>query len=207
MIGTRDAKDQFVPQVMEMPTVGEIIAEDDPPSDSVLREILIPPTRQLNLIPKPRLREATFEPTLPEILAKTLAYEDERMQKANKRDQMMAKIRRAEKEGIDVDDLGGEEELHSSDWSGSECGMLDEQGNPWPKGQQISLDDGMGGYIPYNVDQIHTLPQLATPAGPMTEESARAHEKFLSTKSLAHYQAVAADEEKERRQAEKAARE
>ncbi len=136
----------------------------------------------------------------------------QRQQKANKRDRMIAdrreaKIRWADRAGVDVDDLGAEEELHSSDWSGSECGMLDEKGNPWPQGQQISFDDGMGGYIPYNVDQIHTLPQLATPAGPMTEESARAHEKFLSTKSPAHDRAVAADAEKERRQAEKAAKE
>ncbi|MCP4550234.1 MAG: hypothetical protein GY835_27550, partial [bacterium] len=122
-------------------------------------------------------------------------------------DRREAKIRWAENAGIDVDDLGGEEELHSSDWTGSECGMLDDEGNPWPKGQQISFDDGMGGYIPYNIDQIHTLPQPATPAGPMTEELARAHEKFLSTKSPAHYRAVAADEEKEHRQAEKAAKE
>ncbi len=78
MIGTRDDQNQFMPQVVEVPTIGEVIAEDDPPDNSVLREILIPPTRQLNLIPRLRLREATYEPTPPEIQAVTLAYMDKK---------------------------------------------------------------------------------------------------------------------------------
>ncbi len=90
MIGMRDEENQFVPQVVEVPTIGEVIAEDNPPDNSVLREILIPPTCQLNLIPKPRLREATHEPTPPEIQAITLAYEDKKTRKAAKRDRDMA---------------------------------------------------------------------------------------------------------------------
>ncbi len=49
------------------------------------------------------------------------------------------------------------EELHSSDWSGSECRMLDDEGNPWPRGQLITFSNGMGGYIPYDIDQLHIL--------------------------------------------------
>ncbi len=42
--------------------------------------------------------------------------------------------------GIDLDDLGGEEELNSSDWSGSEHEVLDDEGNPWPRGRLITFD-------------------------------------------------------------------
>ncbi len=108
--------------------------------------------------------------------------------------------------GIDLDDLGGEQS--SSDWSGSENEMLDDDGNPWPRGQLISFDDeDMGGHIPSNVDRIHTTPQLAAPAGLMSEASAQVHEKFLSTNSPAYDHVVAADEVKLRRQAQKAANE
>ncbi len=86
MIGMRDDQNQFMPQVVEVPTIGEVIAEDELPDNSVLREILVPPMRQLNLIPKPRLREATLEPTPPEIQAITLAYKDKKARKVAKRD-------------------------------------------------------------------------------------------------------------------------
>ncbi len=61
--------------------------------------------------------------------------------------------------------------------------MLDDEGNPWPRGQPISFDDGMGGYISYNVNQIHVLLQVAVLAGPMTKDSAEACEQFLASTS------------------------
>ncbi len=85
--------------------------------------------------------------------------------------------------------------------------MLGEEGNPWPRGRIALDDEGMGGYIPYDVDRIRTTPQPAAPASPMTEESAKVHEKFLSTKLDAYYRAVEADKEKLCRQAQKAAKE
>ncbi len=63
MIRTHNAQGQFVPQVIEVPNVSDVIAEDELPDSSVLQEILIPPTGQLNLIPRPRLREMTYELT------------------------------------------------------------------------------------------------------------------------------------------------
>ncbi len=86
MIRMHNKQNQFVLQIIEVLTIGEVIAKDEPLDNSVLREILIPPTRQLNLIPRPRLREATHEPTPPEIQAITLAYMDKKTRKAAKRE-------------------------------------------------------------------------------------------------------------------------
>ncbi len=122
-------------------------------------------------------------------------------------DRRVAKLRRAEELGVDVDDLSAGEELNSSDWSGSEHEMLDDEGNPWPRGQAISLDEGMGGYIPYNIDQIHVLPPAAAPAVLMTKDSAEAHERVLSSKSPGQDRLAAQQAEELRRQSNKAAKE
>ncbi len=85
--------------------------------------------------------------------------------------------------------------------------MLDDEGNPWPRGQLISFGGGMGGYIPYNIDQLHIIPQVAAPAGPRTKESAEALKRFLLGTSPGEDHLAAQEAEQLQRQTNKATKE
>ncbi len=85
--------------------------------------------------------------------------------------------------------------------------MLDDEGNLWPRGRLISFDGGMGGYIPYDIDQLHVIPQAAALAGPRTKESAKVLERFLLSKSPGEDRLVVQKVEQLRRQTNKAAKE
>ncbi len=53
---------QMVPQKIEQHVIGRIVAEEGVENDQYeLREILVPPEHQLDLIPKPKLIEAAYE--------------------------------------------------------------------------------------------------------------------------------------------------
>ncbi|MCP4550394.1 MAG: hypothetical protein GY835_28380, partial [bacterium] len=134
MIYVQNKDGEMEQMEVESPTVGEVIAEDDEVADqeAELREILIPEPRELLLIDKPRLAEASFEQTPLSIQITRLAFQKKKQEKK----QAKKKYGKGggSLHGVDSPDDYSDDADMDHDYSGSECQMVDEHGNPWPRG-------------------------------------------------------------------------
>ncbi len=131
---------------IDPPTVGEVIAEGDDTAEQgmELREILIPKPRELLFVDKPHLAEATFEKTPTVIKVSRLTFEHKKQEKKQQKKKWGKRGGSMHAWDSPVDDLDSVDSMH--DYSGSECQMLDEHGQPWPQGYiKVDMYDGTIG--------------------------------------------------------------